>query len=436
MSRKKPRGDVAKSLAKDFVLANLDLQLDSRNRPAANAHNARQVLEFDKTWRAHVWFDTFHQRVRTDLGGAPRDWVDSDDLQLLLYIQSEIQIPQMSLEAVRQAVSYVANQNRRSELAAWATNLKWDGATRAGLLMSRGFGAPDSDYTMAVGLNFLRAAVQRALEPASKVDHVVVLEGPQGAGKTRAIEILAGPYFGSLHSRLGAKDAVLEMGRRWIIELAELAALPRHQLEEMKAFVSRRVDSVRLPYGRHVVDLPRQCIFVGSTNESAYLRDPTGARRFLPIRCGAIDLPWLAENRDQLFAEAAHDLKNGASWWELPQREALFEQDSRFDQDSWQEPIDLYLALHETVTMHDVLLNALKLEVGRHDKGAQMRAAAVIERLGWVRARQGSQRVRLWVRPDPPGGSVVEKVVRINPIENHRVDPPDPPDHQIKKSRQ
>lgn len=434
MPKKKPQADAAAQLTKNFLSVSIDLQFDSRNRPAANAHNVRQVLQFDKKWREHVWFDTFHQRVRTDIDGAPRDWVDSDDLRLLLYIQSELEIPQMSLEAVRQGVCHVANQQCRSELAAWVRSLEWDGSIRSGLLMSRGFGAPDSDYTMMVGQNLLRGAVQRAMDPGCKVDHVVVLEGPQGAGKTKAIEILAGAYFGSLYSRFGVKDAVLEMMRRWIIELAELAALPRHQLEETKAFVSRRVDSVRLPYGRYVVDLPRQCIFIGTTNESAYLRDPTGARRFLPIRCGDIDLKWLQENRDQLFAEAAHELRNGASWWELPEAEALSEQDSRYDQDSWQEPIDLYLALRETVTMHDVLLNALKIEVGRHDKRAQMRAAAVMERLGWTRARQGPRRVRVWVRPDQPGGSVVEKVVRMNPHANHAVDQLDPPDHQINKS--
>lgn len=435
MPRKKPREQEAERVRKQFRAASFDLQLDTRGRPVANTHNARQVLVFDKAWQGHVWFDSFHQRCRTSIDGTPRDWTDSDDLRLLLHIQSEIGISQMSLGIVQQAVSYVAAGNRRSELADWLQGLKWDGFVRLGLLMSRGFGAEDTDYTMAVGENLLKAAVQRALVPGCKVDHVVVLEGPQGAGKTRGVEILAGPYFGSLHSRLGCKDALLEMMRRWIVELAELAAIPRHQLEETKGFVSRRVDSIRLPYGRHAIDLPRQCIFIGTTNENAYLRDPTGARRFLPIKCGDIDLDWIAANREQLFAEAVHALANGASWWELPEDEAEREQDGRFDQDPWHEPIDRYLALQDSCTMHDVLLNAVKLELGRHDKRAQMRAAAVMERLGWSRARQGPRRVRIWVRPDESGGSNTSKVVQIKRQDNHGVDLHDPQVHQMDKRR-
>lgn len=410
----------------------LQLHLDGKGLPIPNAFNARQIIARDQQWRGRFWFDEFHQRIRTDIGGSgPRDLKDADEYGVAMQIQGELQIGRMTIEAVRMAIATVADQDRRSEPREWIRSLHWDGGTRLGLLMSRGFGADDNDYTMRVGENLIKSCVMRIEHPGCKVDAMPVLEGPQGIGKTRAIEILAAPWYGSLHSSFGTKDALLEMQRKLILEVAELEAMPKREFETVKAFLSRRIDTFRPPYGRHPVDVPRRCVFLGSTNETCYLRDATGGRRFLPIRCGQIDLKWIEAERDQLFAEAAHRLKQDESWWEVPIDEAQREQDARFAGDPWIDPLDRYLTLRESTTMAGVLTEALKIEVGRQSKRDQMRAAAIMERLGWSRVQSGQRRTRIWIPPDVEGGSGGSKVVRIKAHQIQSYEPHEPPEHSV-----
>jgi len=406
-----PPGILIRGLAEDFERAyqgdatalwqELDLQLDSKGRPFPNVYNAHRILAGHKHYAGKVWFDEFHQRIRTTLlGSPPRDWRDSDDAALLTFCQGPLEIPKMHVEAIRQAVTLLAADERRSEPREWINSLEWDSEARLGMLMSKGLGAEDNDYTMMVGENLIKACVARIERPGCKVDAMVVLEGGQGTGKTQAIELLAGPWYGSLISSFGTKDAYLEMRGKLLIEVAELEAMSKRETETVKAFLSRRVDTYRPPYGRHPVDVPRQCVFVGSTNESSYLRDATGGRRFLPIRCGRIDLDWIHTEREQLFAEAAWRVKHGESWWDVPSAQAQREQDDRFAEDPWFEVIDRHLALVDsTTTTTHILTDVLKIETGRQTKREQMRVATILERLGWLRARIGLKRTRTWISP-------------------------------------
>lgn len=190
---------------------------------------------------------------------------------------------------------------------------RWDGAGRAETLFVRYLGAEDTPYVRAATRVWLLQARGRAgatMEAPYKADHTIVLHGAQGIGKSTVLSALVPTprYFLDHLPDLRDKDARLALSRAWIVELAELTQKTADK-DVFKAFLTSTIDSVRRPYGREVVDVPRRCVFAASTNDSEFLNDPTGARRFLPIACHGTALPveaigaMVAKERDQLWAE-------------------------------------------------------------------------------------------------------------------------------------
>lgn len=292
--------------------------------------------------------------------------------------------------------------------------LRWDGKPRLDSWLVRHAGAADTPYTGAVGRKFLIAMVARVMQPGCKHDHTLVLSGPQGQNKSTACRVLAGAeYFSdTLPSITGDRtDAIRHLQGKWLVELAELAPSRKSETEDLKAFLSGAVDRVRLPYARYDEAFPRQCVFVGTTNEEQFLRDATGGRRFWPITVGkVIDTDGLATERDQLFAEAFAAYSDGEPWWldrDFEAEHAKPVQEAARESDSWAEDVAAWLdcPLHDLdeegtvrteVTISEVLGEALGLNSAQQHQGHQKRAAAIMRDLGWVKRKTRSKNV--WCR--------------------------------------
>jgi predicted P-loop ATPase len=160
-------------------------------------------------------------------------------------------------------------------------------------------------YLSAVTRKFFLALIARIYQPGIKFDHVVIFEGKQGIGKSTFSSILVGEkWFLDGLPNLHDKDSALNLQGIWLVEMGELSALQRSELESAKAFITRQVDKVRPPYGRRREDFPRSCIFTGTTNDREYLMDPTGGRRFWNVLVHGCDFDALHKDRLQLLAEA------------------------------------------------------------------------------------------------------------------------------------
>lgn len=185
----------------------------------------------------------------------------------------------------------------------------WDGVERVDRLLIDYLGAEDNSYSRAIIRKTLCAAVARIYEPGIKFDHILVLNGPQGIGKSTFFAKLGGRWFSDslTISDMRDKAAAEKLQGYWILELGELAGIKKVDVETVKSFISRNDDKYRASYGFNVESHPRQCIIVGSTNcESGFLRDITGNRRFWPVRVGgdSVKKPWQLKDIEQIWAEA------------------------------------------------------------------------------------------------------------------------------------
>lgn len=322
-------------------------------------------------------------------------------------------------DVVRRVVDVIARGNSYHPVRDYLESLPaWDGVPRIGTWLIDYCGVDSSDenpnqYAMAVGEKFLISAVARILKPGCKVDHLLILEGAQGIGKSTAARVLAGDeWFSDQLADMGSKDASMQLRGIWIMEMSELEALNRTELARAKAFLSQPSERFRLPYGRRLIRVPRQCVFIGTTNSDAWLKDETGGRRFWPVRCQRIDIERLASDRDQIWAEALARYHSGVNWWiDEPDiaADAMEEQRGRYVADVWQEKVKEYaeeLAQlvssgpkawrgRGTVSITEIL-QRLGIEMPKQDQTAATRVARCLRAEGWERWRVGPRSDREW----------------------------------------
>ena len=291
-------------------------------------------------------YDEFHDRML--VGGHPiQQWAGELTDAVNVVLRQAI-IDQYEFDPgkdnIADAATALCLENCFDPVLDYLDGLDWDGTPRLGTWVINYLGAADTPLNREMGKLALVAGVRRVRNPGCKFDHILTLEGVEGAMKSTSIVVLAGAENFSDQTILTASDKEQQELVRgvWIFEIADLAGMKRAEVEKIKAFATRTHDRARPAYGRRRVDAPRRCIFVGSTNEDEYLQSQTGNRRIWPLKTGVtgpIDIGALRRDRDQLWAEAVEVEARGEPLV-LPKElwgEASTVQDERRQPDPWDD---------------------------------------------------------------------------------------------------
>lgn len=367
--------------------------------PTACLLNFVSILDGDPAFRDRCQRDDF--RLRTLVDGRPVRDDDETSINVEIARMYGIKAPS---SLVGEAIRHVGNQHPFHPVVAYLDALAWDGTPRIDTWLVDRCAAEDTPLVREIGRCFLLSAVARVKQPGCKVDSVLILVGAQGIGKSRAFATLAGEWFSDSFVDFSSKDAYQQLPGVWIYELAELDGLRRSESSAIKAYISAQVDHYRPSYGRNIIDVPRQTVFVGTTNEAEFLRDPSGSRRFWPVAVLAIDLIGLAADRHQLWAEARVRFEQGEPWWLSAEADAarVAASEPYREVDAWEDPVGRWAAERsDPFSVAEVLAGALSVETSRQTKRDAMRVAGILSRLGLVkrRVRVGDERPVLWTRP-------------------------------------
>lgn len=375
--------------------------------------NAVLILSNAPEWKDAIAWDAFSERlviVRDCPVGAPGPWSDDHDKHTAVWLQRSRWRLEASASFVAESVPVVARANTIHPLRAKLSSLVWDKVPRVDTWTTRYLGAADTEVHREMGKRWLLAAVARAFDPGCKVDCALILEGDQGRGKSSAAYVLSLGFFTDELPDLGSKDAAMQLHGAWIVELPELDAIGRAETSRVKAFLTRRSDRYRAPYGRHVAEHPRQCIFIGTVNHSDYLKDETGGRRFLPIETGAIDRPALEADVHQLWAEAVVRYHKRESTYTTDRELAALIVDhtsKRYQGDAWHVRVMSFAFALESVSVGECLSH-LGLDCAKWSQPDVNRVAKILKSEGFRRrqVRAGVTREWRYFRPTPSAAPV------------------------------
>lgn len=290
-------------------------------------------------------------------------------------------------------VQDAANRQQFHPVLDYLRSLRWDGIPRLDMWLIDAGKAANTDYVKAVSRIVLLAAVKRVTHPGTKYDEMLVLEsGQQGLMKSTALRTLCPDekwFSDDLPLNVDAKQIVERTSGKWIIEASDLSGMQASQVEHLKGMLSRQVDGpVRLAYGRLPVEQPRQFIIVGTTNSYTYLTDSTGNRRFWPVRVQQFDIPWIRENRDQIWAEAFARASAGESTRLDPSlyEHASLQQERRRAEDPWEVKLEEAFPKDRIWRLTvDEVWSPIGVSIDKRDARGQDRLLKAMHRLGFKR---------------------------------------------------
>jgi predicted P-loop ATPase len=349
------------------------------------------AMAFNEMRQRSIAMTEWPRAARALAGEKPPHEIGDDDITRLQEWLQHMGLPRIGREIVSQAVEAFARERRVHPIRDWLNALESDGGDLRQNWLSVCLGVPDDPYHRAIGKMFLTSMVARIFEPGCKCDYMIVLEGPQGEEKSRFCRALAGgdEYFSEHLPRIDSDAIRLSMHLRgkWLIEVSELSAFLKADPEAMKHFVSQQNEQYTPKYGRSEVREPRQCVFIGTTNEDEYIRDVTGGRRYWPIKVRFVNVDRLERMRSQLFAETVLAYRANEAWW--PDRTFEKEhitpvQDARQWEDALTERVAEIIE-----SLSEVSLGHLGMRLGfdntKFDMTSQKRVAAILRKAGWRR---------------------------------------------------
>ena len=304
-----------------------------KGKIATNAFSNRLMLLGDVPWRKVKGKDT---------------WRDQDEAGIRDYLERVYEI--YSRPKTQDAISKISIINTFHPIRDYLDPLEWDGVSRLESLFIDYLGAEDTELNRTVTRKAFAAAVARIYRPGIKFDYMLTLYGAQGIGKSMILDRMGRDWFSDSLTSVTGKDAFEALQGAWIIEMGELAATKKAEVEAIKGFISKREDRFRVAYGKHVEDFPRQCVFFGTTNDPSFLKDKTGGRRFWPITVKAeLRKKRWSELTDedicQLWAEAKHYFKEGEPLFLQDAMEAEMRetQEAHTEESPWTGMVQEYL---------------------------------------------------------------------------------------------
>jgi putative DNA primase/helicase len=357
--------------------------------------NACMVFEQHPLYRGKLRYNLFQQAIEFD--GEPLR--ERDVLDAVRVLQENVEmLPGISKNIVYDAMEAVAHRNSYDEVMDYLNGMEWDGVPRLATWLPRATGVEENDYHRGVGAQWLIHMVKRMVSPGCMFDHCLVLSGGQGIGKTSLLRIIGGPWYKSYSGNVSDKDFFLQMRGGVLVDLDEGVAMYKSDAAKLKSTISSTFDEYRSPYGKVTERHKRRFVFALTTNETQMLHDSTGNRRYWIVNLqGTVDFAWLTDNRDQLFAEAYHAVRNGGEYPEVPPEDAKRLQEEAMPSDEWEQPIEEYLRTHVGycqgdpdfhVTIGEVHNKALRGELTKLDTKVQMRIGRILTRsIGMERRR-------------------------------------------------
>lgn len=369
----------------------------SDNWRRATQRACELVLEHDPDWRDVLAFDELvSEPVKLTAppwpGGQAGDWNDYDTAELVSWFGRKYGL-EPSGQTLANALIVRARRRPFHPVREWLEGLPYRQTSLLDIWLREAMqGKEDPEYMRIVGRRWLISAVARVMQPGCKADLCLILEGEQGLMKSTALHILFSPWYSDQPIQFGDKDSYLAVRGIWCLELAEMDAWRKADHSTAKAFISQRVDRYRPPYGQRMMTIPRQCVLAGTTNQREYLRDPSGNRRYLPVRCGPVDTEFLREHREDLFAEALRAYRAGEPWWLSEGEETRLAEtarDTRTQDDPWTEGLARFMMKttgHRWST-EMLLVEGCSVDRGHQTQQHQTRLAGCMHTLGAVPAR-------------------------------------------------
>lgn len=359
-----------------------------------------------------------YETVESD--GRVRSWTDTDESASRAYIEQEYGIH--SVQKHGDALSCLFNSRKYHPIKQEIESIEWDGTDRIATILTKWMGVEDSEYTREVSRLIFAGGIHRLYNPGCKFEDMPVLVGGQGAGKSSFVRFLAikDSFFTEL-TTIDGKEGSEGVEGAWIVEVSELLALTKTKEQEaVKAYLSRLIDKYRPAYGKYVVERPRTCAFIGTTNREQFITDKTGGRRFYPVRCANTGYDLFdheAECREyirQCWAEALHKMHTPfmnpyATRSIRPQIEQA--QELAMEEDYRVGMIQNWLDKHapEKVCGGMIWEGALQQELSRFTKADQSQVGLIMNNsvVGWKRCKPGQMRTferygrqRFWVRAE------------------------------------
>jgi predicted P-loop ATPase len=348
---------------------------------------------------------------RRPWNNASGPWKDHDSIQLACWLQRHgIEVGHETAYAAVVAAAPLVNC-----AVDWIHSLEWDGTPRvAGWLptymkvRTQRDGRDITNYVCAAGTAWLVGGVARLLQPGCQMDFSLIFYGAEGVGKTTALRILSNGWYTDSIRDITSPFAPVLLAGKWIIEFAELEVWGKADRRQLRAFISRRTDSFRAPYGRTVQDVDRTCVFGGTTNEALFIEEGSEDRRLWPVECAApVDLEGISRDYPQLWAEARDMYLSGAHPYLADERTAALasiERTAYRYTDPWLPAITKYMQERpipldyrdSPLTVSEVLSGPLGAEKHRQTRADAMRVASCLKLLGYVSFQYGPKRLAGW----------------------------------------